>query len=58
MSSSDSDEIDYEGIPVLGVGNKKEVKIKTYIELHSFIQLIVKILEEVYEMGILKGTAK
>ena len=58
MSSSDSEDIDFEGIPVLGVGTKRQLKITTYIELHSFIEQLVKILEEIFEMGILKGTAK
>ena len=59
MSSTTSDdEVDYEGIPVLGVGDRRPIKVTTYIELHGFIEQFVKILEEVFEMGILKGTSK
>ena len=55
---SSSDEVDYEGIPVLGVGEKRPIKLTTYVELHCFIEQLVQVLEEVFEMGILKGTAK
>lgn len=56
--SSESSDIDYEGIPVLSVGQKKVLKISTYIEIHDSVIQLVKILEEVFEMGIMKGTAK
>ena len=57
LSSSESS-IDYENIPALGVGQKRLLKISTYEELHCFVRELVTILEEVYELGILKGTAK
>ena len=55
---SSSDEIDYEGIPVFGVGEKKPITLTTYVELHCFIEQLVKLLEEVFEMGILRGTTE
>lgn len=57
-TGSSGSDIDYEGIPALGVGQRKTLKVTTYIELHSFIIEITKIFEEIFEMGILKGTAK
>ena len=32
--------------------------VSVYVELHQFIQELVSILEEVFELGILKGSAK
>lgn len=57
-SPESSSEVDYEGLPVLGVGQKKILKVKTYEELHTMIMELVRIIEEVYELGIMKGTAK
>lgn len=34
---------------------KKSITVVTYSELHQHVQAIVEILEEVYEIGILKG---
>ena len=47
-----------EALPVLGVGHKRFLKVSTYVELHPYLMEIVKLLEEIFEMGILKGTAK
>ena len=56
--TSSESEIDYEDLPVLEIGKKRPIKITTYVELHSFVVELVTILEEVFELGILKGTAK
>jgi hypothetical protein len=50
--------IDYDDIPALGIGQKRSLQISTYVELHQYIQELTRILEEVFEMGIMKGTAK
>ena len=42
---------------ISGVGQKRSFKVKTYQELHECILELVKILEEVFELGVLKGTA-
>ena len=57
-SPESTPEVDYEGLPVLGVGQKKILKVKTYEELHTTVAELVRIIEEVYELGIMKGTAK
>lgn len=56
--SSSESSIDYEGVPALGVGQKRNLKVCTYEELHGYILDMIKILEEVYELGIMKGTVK
>ena len=58
MEGASNSAIDYENMPVLAVGQKKSLNIKTYIELHRYIEEITKVLEEVFELGIMKGTAK
>ena len=58
QESSRESSIDYENMPVFGVGQKRSLPISTYVELHQFIQELVSILEEVFELGILKGSAK
>ena len=40
------------------MGQKRSLKITTYVELHYYILEIMKIIEEVYELGIMKGSAK
>ena len=50
-SSSIDSEIDYEGIPVLGVGLKKTLRINTYEELHRYIVELTNVLEEIFELG-------
>lgn len=55
MSSSESEtEVDYEGIPVLGVGERKSIKLTTYVEPHCFIEQLVKI----FRSGDTKGNCK
>ena len=56
--SSSEESIDYEGMPILGIGQKRRLTVTTYVELHDFVRELVKILEEVFELGILKGSAK
>ena len=58
QDTSSESSIDYEDIPVLGVGQKKPIKLSTYVELHEYTLELVRILEEVFELGIMKGTAK
>lgn len=55
-SDSSCSDIDYEGIPATEVGVKKTLKVFTYQELHIYITELVKVLEEVYELGVMKGT--
>jgi hypothetical protein len=57
VSDSSSNELDYEGMP-MGVGLKRNLKVCTYEELHVFIIDIIKVLEEVYELGVRNGTIK
>ena len=57
VDSSDSS-IDFENIPVFGVGEKRSLSISTYVELHEYIQQLVRMLEEVFELGVLKGSAQ
>ena len=57
LDGSDSS-IDFENVPVFGVGEKRSLNISTYVELHEYIQQLVRMLEEVFELGILKGSAK
>ena len=54
--SSSNESIDFEGIPATDVGTKKTLKVCTYQELHVYVNELIKVLEEVYEMGIMKGT--
>ena len=56
--NSSESSIDYEAIPALRVGEKRIIKISTYEELHSYIVELMRVLEEVFELGIMKGTAK
>lgn len=55
-SSASDTSVDYEAVPAMEVGQKRLLKVNTYAELHSYVHNIVKLLEEVYEMGIFKGT--
>lgn len=47
-----------ESIPATTVGEKKGLQLFTYQELHAYILELTRILEEVYEMGVMKGTIK
>ena len=55
VNESSESEID---VPVLATGKRRSLTITTYQELHCFVEQLVAILEEVFEMGITKGTAK
>jgi len=47
-----------EGVPVLEVGKKKNMEIYTYVELHWFLRRVTALFEELFELRILKGTAR
>ena len=34
---------------------KKEFTVSTYLDLHVYVQAVTELLEEVYELGMLKG---
>lgn len=55
--SSSESSIDYEDTPLARVGQKRQLKISTYEELHLFVVELVKILETIFELGVMRGTA-
>ena len=53
---SSPEPLEFGEVPAIDVGKRRVLKIATYEE-HVYVKELVSILEEVYEMGILKGTA-
>lgn len=45
-------------MPVLELGQKKSMEVYTYVELHWFVRGITTLLENAFELGILKGSAQ
>ena len=54
---SSPEPLEFGEVPAIDVGKRRVLKITTYEELHVHVKELVSILEEVYEVGILKGTA-